>query len=143
MPAARSSAQRDAVAAALRAAAGPLTAGEVLAHARRATPRLGRRTVFRHLHALLESGAAVRVVFPGHPPRYEPAQPRHHPHLICHGCARVFDLPGDTPDIAPHYTAPPGFTITGEEVIFYGRCPACARAAPAPSTRRRPARRRI
>jgi Fur family ferric uptake transcriptional regulator len=137
MPAPRTSHQRDAVAAVLRAAPGPLTAEEVLVRAREAVPRVGRRTVFRHLHALIEAGKAVRVVFPGHPPRYERAQSGHHPHLVCHGCARVFDLPGETPDIRPLYAAPPGFLITGEEVIFYGKCPDCASPSPSRTRRRR------
>ncbi len=122
----RHSDQREAVASVLSEATGPLTAGEVLAAARRTVPRVGRRTVFRHLQTLLEAGSAVRVVFPGHPPRYEKAKAQHHPHFVCHYCGRVYDLPGETPDVAPLYTPPPGFQITGEEVVFYGRCPACS-----------------
>ncbi len=122
----RRSDQREAVATVLTEAPGPLTAREVLAAARRKVPRVGRRTVFRHLQNLLESGSAVRVVFPGHPPRYEKAKAHHHPHFVCHVCGRVYDLPGETPDVAPLYTPPPGFLITGEEVVFYGRCPSCS-----------------
>lgn len=118
--------QRAALLGVLSDARGPLTAEEILVRAG-GSRILSRRTVFRQLGELVEEGHLVKLEFPGQPPRYEPPAGRHHPHLICRGCGLVFDLPGETPDIIPLITLPPGFTASGEEIILYGSCPDCHR----------------
>jgi Fur family ferric uptake transcriptional regulator len=118
--------QRDAIALALERGGGPLTAEEVLERARPFCARLGIRTVFRNLTQLVHAGRLVKVSFPGQPPRYEIPASKHHPHLICWRCNQVFDLPGETPEVASRCSVPPGFIVQGEEVVLYGWCPACA-----------------
>ena len=98
--------QRSAIMAVLDAAKGPLTAEEVWAIACKAKPGLGLRTVFRNLQEQVDEQALMRVVFPGHPPRYEKPAALHHPHFVCVECGSVFDLPGPTPDVAPLSLAP-------------------------------------
>lgn len=121
--------QRAAIASALDGAAGPLTAEDVWAIARKSRPGLGLRTVFRNLQAGVESAALLRVVFPGQPPRYEKPSARHHPHFVCHRCGGVFDLPGETPDVRGRCRLPQGFEADGCEITLFGRCGDCSARA--------------
>jgi Fur family ferric uptake transcriptional regulator len=118
--------QREAIRSVLASGSGPMTAEEILIHARALCERIGERTVFRTLHEMVANGLLVKVSFPAQPPRYERTAKTHHPHLICWGCEHVFDLPGETPEVASKCTVPPGFVVQGEEVVLYGLCPACA-----------------
>lgn len=122
--------QREAISQVLATGIGPLTAEEIHARAKPLCPRIGGRTVFRHLHKLVESGSLVKVSFPGQPPRYERPSTNHHPHLVCWGCTQVFDLPCETPEVISRCQVPPGFVVQGEEVVLYGWCPACAAKRP-------------
>ncbi len=106
-------------------ARGPLTAEEVWEIARKGTPRLGLRTVFRNLQEQVEEQALMRVVFPGQPPRYEKPSTRHHPHFVCFKCEGVFDLPGETPDVIAMCEVPAGFEAQGCEVTLFGTCAEC------------------
>ena len=115
--------QRDAIATALRGAARPLTAAEVLAAAQGVVPNLGLATVYRALKAMLADGSAQLVEIPGSAPRYETAHLGHHHHFQCRGCHEVFEVPGCPRDIA--HLAPPGFQLDGHEVVLYGRCARC------------------
>lgn len=126
--------QRAAIGAVLEAAQGPLAAEEVWELARKEHEGLGLRTVFRNLQEQVEEGALLKVNFPGHPPRYERPSARHHPHFVCLACERVFDLPGETPEVRPLCELPAGFVAEGAEVTFFGRCDGCSarrRARPA------------
>lgn len=124
----RQTRQREAVLATLRTAGRALTAEELWAAARPRAPRLGLRTVFRQIREMVEDGQLVGLDYPGQPPRYELAtQGGHHSHLVCRCCGKLWDLPGE-PKVT--FTPPPGFVITGEEVVFYGRCPDCADTGP-------------
>lgn len=120
--------QRAAIFAALDGARGPLSAEEIWEIARKKKPGLGLRTVFRNLQEQVAEQSLLRVVFPGHPPRYEKPSPRHHPHFVCFDCGSVFDLPGETPDVRPLCRLPEGFEAAGAEVTLFGRCAECARA---------------
>jgi len=120
----RKTRQREAIYQALDAAPGPLSLEEILAAGRKAYPALGQRTVYRNINEMIEEGSLIRLEFPGLATRYErPAEAgRHHPHFVCRVCGKVFDLPGETPDIAGQYEAPPGIILDGEEVLFFGQC---------------------
>ncbi len=126
MSAPRQTSQKTAVSRAFATARRPLSAAEVWEAGRKLAPRLGLRTVFRQLATLVTEGTLVIVHYPGQPPRYEPVSREHRPHLICHGCQKLFLLEMEAPHLSVH--APPGFEITGEEVVFYGKCPDCAEA---------------
>lgn len=119
----RQTKQREAVLEALRGAGRALTAEELWAAARPQAPRLGVRTVYRQIRELIADGQLVGLDYPGQPPRYELANPEgHHSHLVCRGCGKLWDLPGEP---VVQFTPPPGFVVTGEEVVFYGWCPHC------------------
>lgn len=119
----RNTKQRQAILAAIEEAARPLTANEVHELGLQTSAKLGLRTVFRNLRELVEERRLVVVDYPGQPPRYEVVDGQHHTHFICHKCQKMYTFEEEAPDVP--YTAPPGFKITGEEVIFYGLCPKC------------------
>jgi len=120
--AARSTRQRRAIRRVLEASGRPLSPQEILAGAHRLAPTLGVATVYRNLRTLLDDGQLVRVELPGEPVRYEPAGKRHHHHFHCRGCDRLFEIEG----CAARPRAPKGFVVEDHEVVFYGRCAACA-----------------
>jgi Fur family ferric uptake transcriptional regulator len=118
--------QRDAVEQAIAGTAAPLTAEEVLATARRASPGLGLATVYRTLKRLVEAGQVVTVELPGEPARYESAHLAHHHHFHCRSCSRVFEVL-DCPRQLERIT-PQGFVLERHEVVLYGLCRSCLKA---------------
>jgi Fur family ferric uptake transcriptional regulator len=116
--------QREAIEAVLRREQRPLTPPEIHLQAARRMPRLGLRTVYRQIRDLTAEGLVVGVDYPGQPLRYEWVRPGHHAHFICRSCAQVYDLEIEVPDVP--VTPPPGFTVSGQETVFYGICRACS-----------------
>jgi Fur family ferric uptake transcriptional regulator len=119
--------QRQAILAVLREAGRPLTRDEILAAGRQRLPRLGSATVDRAIRNMAGSFQLVGVHFPGQPRRYELPTESEHPHFICRVCDRVYDLP--VAMRVPSIDSPPGFHISGGEVIYSGTCPRCKDAA--------------
>jgi Fur family ferric uptake transcriptional regulator len=117
--------QRAAIDGVFEDAAGPLTAEEIWAGARRHFPRLSLRTVFRNLQERVETGGLSRVSFPGQSAAYEKPAPQHHPHFSCLGCRRIFSLKHETPDVRPLCKLPRGFKALGNEVTLFGYCASC------------------
>lgn len=116
--------QRLAIEEAFQREGRPLTPPEVFEGARRAVPRMGLRTVYRQIKDMAAEGLIVGVDYPGQPLRYEWVQQGHHSHFICRRCDRVYDLQIEVPDV--RIDAPKGFSITGQETVFYGVCPSCS-----------------
>lgn len=104
----------------------PLGAPEVLAGAQRHMTRLGIATVYRTIKALVDEGWLVSVDLPGEPPRYELAGKGHHHHFHCRDCGKMFELNGCVDNLKR--LLPPGFNISGHEVLLYGQCSTCVRA---------------
>jgi Fur family transcriptional regulator, ferric uptake regulator len=119
----RQTRQRDAIRAALAAAARPLSPQELLSAARRALPGLGIATVYRTVKALLAEGALHSVELPGAPARYELAGKRHHHHFHCRTCDGVFEVDACPAGIGR--LLPRGFSLERHEIILYGLCAAC------------------
>lgn len=120
----RSTRQRDAIKAAIRASARPLSPAEVLAAARREVRALGLATVYRTLKLLVEEGVVQAITLPGESARYEMAESAHHHHFQCNACHRVYDVagcPGNLRDLAPR-----GFRVEHHDITLYGRCGDCA-----------------
>jgi Fur family transcriptional regulator, ferric uptake regulator len=108
----------------LEASGRPLSPREILAGAHRLAPTLGVATVYRTVRTLLDDGLLVRVELPGEPVRYESAGKGHHHHFHCRGCDRLFEIEGCRTVARPR--APKGFVVEDHQVVFYGRCAACA-----------------
>lgn len=118
--------QREAILGVLREAGRPLTREEILRLGRQKIERLGSATVDRTIREMTEQFLVIGVEFPGQPKRYELPADTEHPHFVCRKCERVFDLPVVMK--LPELKAPPGFQVTGGEVIYSGICPDCVKS---------------
>jgi Fur family ferric uptake transcriptional regulator len=125
-------AQRLAV---LRAVAGNphSTADSIAEVVRNQIGAISRQSVYDALGVLLDAGLIRRIQPVGSPARYEDRVGDNHHHLICRDCGRLVDVDCAVGD-APCLTAVDdnGFQIDEAEVAYWGRCPACQAAAPAP-----------
>ncbi|HVO89358.1 MAG TPA: transcriptional repressor [Casimicrobiaceae bacterium] len=121
----RTTRQREAIQAVIRAARRPLSPREVLDGARASVHGLGMATVYRTLKLLVEQGSVRAIQLPGDSPRFEPAQSAHHHHFQCMHCQRVYDVPGCPGDM--RRLAPRGFVVERHDLTLYGRCSACSR----------------
>jgi len=117
--------QREVIEAVLQDSGRPLTSEEFLDEGRRRLRRLGSATVDRAIRSMTENFQIIGVEFPGQPKRFELPASHEHPHFICRICNRVFDLPVkmQLPEVKP----PPGFLVTGGEIIYSGTCRECFR----------------
>lgn len=103
---------------------------------------ISRQSVYDALALLVEKGFIRRIQPIGSPSLYENRVDDNHHHLICRACSRVVDI-----DCAvgarPCLTASDdhGFSIDEAEVVYWGVCPPCAKAAPAESPIHPPTRR--
>lgn len=119
----RQTRQRAAIQHALKAAGRPLTPQELFDFAQTTLPSLGLRTVYRQVSELVEAGQLIPIHYPGQPVRYELPAGKHIAHFICRKCQKVFAWDLEVPDV--QITPPEGFTLEGQETIFFGICPNC------------------
>jgi Fur family ferric uptake transcriptional regulator/Fur family peroxide stress response transcriptional regulator len=122
--------QRQAVLDVLAAADDHPTATEVYDRVRDLHPGIGAATVYRTLAMLVESGQALELTLgDGSSARYDGNVARHD-HVVCDGCGRAVDVQTPLPrrSVASAVTTlsrDTGFSITGYDLQFRGRCPAC------------------
>ncbi|QOI99347.1 MAG: transcriptional repressor [Phycisphaeraceae bacterium] len=121
----RQTKQRSAIRSAILAAAGPLSAQEILHLAKRKVQGLGLATVYRSVKSMVDQGELVPVEVPGEPPRYEAAGKEHHHHFLCRSCSRLFDLQGCAGDFRS--LLPAGFTLESHELTLVGVCAPCGK----------------
>jgi len=119
--------QREVILSVLKEAGRPITREEVLSLGRQQIPRLGSATVNRAIREMTETFQIIGVDFPGQPRRYELPAEQEHPHFICRSCNKVFDLPVAMQ--LPEVHVQKGFVVTGGEVVYSGKCPACSKEA--------------
>ena len=104
-----------------------LTAAEVAGAVRARTDGVSTQAVYDCLDALTSAGLARRIEPAGQPALYETRVGDNHHHLVCRGCGRTVDVDcthGSAPCLAP--STDHGFVVDEAEVVFWGRCPACA-----------------
>jgi Fur family transcriptional regulator, stress-responsive regulator len=95
---------------------------------------VSHQAVYDVLRALTDAGLVRRIQPAGSVARYEARVGDNHHHVVCRSCRAVADV-----DCAVGYTPcltaadDVGFTIDEAEVVYWGRCAACA-AAPARSS---------
>lgn len=123
----RNTNQRRAIRQAFEETARPMSPAEVLEAAKSRAPGLGIATVYRALKDLADEGWLVPVELPGESTRYEISGKPHHHHFCCRKCKQVFEMPDCTDTYTTH--VPAGFVLESHEVVFYGLCPPCSKAA--------------
>jgi len=87
------------------------------------------QAVYEALHALTLAGLIRRIEPADSPARFEGRVGDNHHHIVCRSCGDVADVDCAV-GAAPCLTASDdhGFSIDEAEVIYWGRCPACATA---------------
>jgi Fur family ferric uptake transcriptional regulator len=125
----RKTRQREAIRSAFEEADRPLSPEEVLSLAQKSVEGMGIATVYRNIKSLLEEGWLVAVELPGQAARYELAGKGHHHHFQCNGCGQVFELYGCIESFRK--LIPPGFLVTGHDLLLSGLCRGCRHGSPA------------
>ncbi|MGY1804814.1 Fur family transcriptional regulator [Blastococcus sp. SYSU D00922] len=99
---------------------------------RRDSGEVSHQAVYDVLRTLTEVGLLRRFQPEGSVARYEARVGDNHHHLVCRSCGAIVDVDcavGEAPCLTASDHA--GYTIDEAEVIYWGRCPTCART-PAP-----------
>jgi Fur family transcriptional regulator, stress-responsive regulator len=105
-------------------------------------PEVSRQAVYDVLAALTAAGLIRRIQPSGSVARYETRVGDNHHHVVCRTCGTIADIDcalGETPCLTPAEDL--GFVLDEAEVIYWGRCPACATtrdSEPAPGPASRP-----
>lgn len=106
------------------------TADEVFALAREANPHISRATVYRNLSLLTQEGSLLSVTVGG-VSRYDDAT-HPHAHLVCTACGRVDDVPlehGVLDGCIDRAQDTSGYQVSHSQLMLYGTCPECRKAA--------------
>ena len=106
------------------------TADELIDDVRAVIGSISRQAVFGTLNVLVEKNLIRRIQPAGSAARYEDRVGDNHHHLICRGCGTTFDIDcavGAAPCLVAENDH--GFEIDEAEVIYWGRCPSCRKAA--------------
>lgn len=107
-----------------------LSADQVHAAARRIVPEVSLATVYNTLNELVGMGEISEIHLTDGNARYDPKTGPDHHHLLCEGCGLIFDV---EPRGVENLSLPPaqryGMTVDSVEVVFRGRCSACAEHA--------------
>ena len=85
-------------------------------------PSVSLRTVYQVLNDLAAMGEIQALDLGTGASRFDPNVDAHH-HLVCTSCGKVGDVYVDQVTVPE---AAPGFTVESAEVIYRGRCDACA-----------------
>ncbi len=89
---------------------------------------ISRQSVYDALGMLVGEGLIRRIQPAGSPARFEARVGDNHHHMICRVCGKTTDVDCAV-GAAPCLTAADdnGYEIDEAEVIYWGRCPQCAR----------------
>lgn len=88
-------------------------------------PTMSLATVYKTLDALVKSSLVQQLNVGEDSYRYD-ATTEVHPHIICTSCRQVFDLePGSLPNLGQQVASMTGFSVSHEQLYFYGTCPDC------------------
>jgi Fur family ferric uptake transcriptional regulator len=91
-------------------------------------PTVSHQAVYDVLRALTDAGLVRRIQPAGATARYEARTHDNHHHVVCRGCGAIADVDcavGHAPCLIA--SEDHGFVIDEAEVVYWGRCPECAR----------------
>jgi Fe2+ or Zn2+ uptake regulation protein len=97
-------------------------------HARAAMPTISLKTVYQTVHDLEALGEVQVLDLGTGSVRVDPNVEDVHQHLVCTRCGRVRDVPVAVDGIRVPVRQRRDFVVDAVEVIFRGRCTACAGA---------------
>ena len=106
------------------------TADDVVGQVQSEIGSISRQAVYDSLGVLANRGLLRRIQPAGSAARYEDRVGDNHHHLVCRNCDKMFDIDcavGETPCLKAKDNH--GFEIDEAEVVYWGRCPACLKAA--------------
>ncbi|MGL4175808.1 MAG: Fur family transcriptional regulator [Dermatophilaceae bacterium] len=106
---------------------------EIIAAARHALPAVSHQAVYDVLKVLHAEGLVRRIQPAGSVARYEARVGDNHHHVVCRSCGTIADIDcaaGSTPCLTASDDR--GFAIDEAEVVYWGTCAACRRAASSP-----------
>jgi Fur family ferric uptake transcriptional regulator len=123
----RITAPRRAVMQTLQQAHAPILPQEILERGRRIHHRLGLVTVYRTLALLAELNLVRRVHRENGCHGYVLASPGHRHTLICQGCERAVEFPGenDIHALIDRVEAETGYQVADHLLQLFGLCPEC------------------
>ncbi|MFC3688710.1 Fur family transcriptional regulator [Aquipuribacter hungaricus] len=101
----------------------------VLRAARASLGAVSHQAVYDVLRTLTDAGLVRRIEPAGSVARYETRTSDNHHHVVCRGCGAIADVDcavGHSPCLTASDDS--GFVIDEAEVVYWGRCPACAAA---------------
>jgi Fe2+ or Zn2+ uptake regulation protein len=119
--------QRQSIFRALHRATTHPSAESVYATVSREMPTISLRTVYQTLNDLAAMGDLVPLELGTGSVRFDPHTGPHH-HLVCEACGKVQDLEADFPGVTLPAGLDTGFRVSSTEIVFRGRCTACATA---------------
>jgi len=99
----------------------------IIAAVRRDVPDVSHQAVYDVLRALTSAHLVRRIQPAGSVARYEARVGDNHHHVVCRFCGAIEDVDcaiGDAPCLTP--TNDGGYSVDEAEVVYWGRCPACA-----------------
>lgn len=100
---------------------------QLLERVRARVPATGYSTVYRTLRLLVDEGHATARDFGGAQTLFEPADKRHHDHIVCVSCGQVREFEDQAIEARQEQAARRlGFRITSHRLELYGLCSSCA-----------------
>jgi Fur family transcriptional regulator, ferric uptake regulator len=109
---------------------GFLSAQEVFTTMRTRGHKVGLSTVYRHLQALIEQGAADAIHTPDGETTYRlcgTVPGEHHHHVVCRVCGRAHEVEGPAIEKwADEVAAKHGYSDVDHTIELFGLCPSCA-----------------
>ena len=119
--------QRNIILSEVRGAKDHPSADEVYRRVRSTLPKISLGTVYRNLEYLTESGVIRKVEIGGGQRRFDPVL-GDHAHFRCVRCGEIEDVPFEVlldESGRKKQSWMEGRTILGNNVEYYGICPAC------------------
>ena len=121
--------QRRAMLRILAKSEGHPSAEQIYEQIRADYPTTSLATIYKTLSLLKNMGEVLEITFAGEGSRYDGNKPYPHPHVICTKCGQILDpefeaMTGISQEIARQT----GYTITHQQLNFFGLCPTCQKA---------------
>ena len=105
------------------------TAESVYAEVSEQMPTISLRTVYQTLNDLAGMGEILHLELGTGSARFDAnVEDPHHQHLVCDGCGMVRDVSADVGSVRVRDGLPPGFRVSGTDIVVRGLCRRCATA---------------